>query len=215
MKRPQGAFLAILGALVALVVAVGCDAPSQHDPSRYGEVRVYVDPTWLRVDQAQIEQELTNLNALGPRFVRAEDGERSTARVIVQPYNTARGCQLEAARWIFGTRIVEVDRTCKVSESAFRQAIGHEIGHALGMNHICERAGDAVDCSPVGFGDAMMGPRIRQSDDGPGFGEVYSGTLGFDEPTELDLAEFRRVYSVIEGLPLQDGGAAPQDGAVR
>lgn len=213
MTRPHGAFLAILGLFIA---ALGCEPPSQHDPTRYGEVRVYVDPAWLGIDQVQIEQELENLNTLGPQFVRAGAGERRTARVVVQPYATARGCQVEAARWIVGTRIVEVDRTCKVSESSFRQAIGHEIGHALGMNHICEHPSDSdtMECSPVGYGDAMMGPRIRQSDEGPGWGEVYSGTLGFDEPTVLDLAEFRRVYSVIEGLPLVDGGA-PQDGGVR
>lgn len=210
MNRPHGPALFVLLLLLSLLAAACTTAPSQHDPARYGEVTVFVAPEWLDIDEARVVAELTNLNALGPRFVQAPTGTRSTARVIVQPFNSP-SCFVDAAHWIVGTRIVEIDPTCTSSDSAFRQAVGHEIGHALGMNHVCEREGDAPDCSPVGWGDAMMGPRIRKADDSPGFTEVYSGALGFDEPTELDLAEFRRVYSVVITLPPVTG----RDGGVR
>ena len=210
LLRLLGAFLPLLA--LALVAGGCADPPTQHNEARYGVVRVFVAPEWLELDKVQIRQQLVNLDALGPSFVEAGEGGRSTARVIVQPMTSGAGCFADAAHWIVGTRIVEIDRTCMVSESSFRQAVGHEVGHALGMLHICEREGDLPDCSPVGYGDAMMGPRLRPTDDAPGFTEAYTGALGFDEPTDLDLAEFRRVYAVVEVLPPP---SAARDGGVR
>lgn len=133
------------------------------------------------------------IEALGPRFVEAGEGNRSAARVIVQPYDS-EGCTLGAGSWIVGSRVVEVDPDCAAGDTAFRQAVGHEIGHALGMRHVCAHPGDAVDCSPVGFGDAMMNPSLG------GGGESFDPMLAQDEPTPLDLAEYRRVYARDGGL---------------
>lgn len=187
-----------LVALLALVALAGCDPPSQADPARYGTVRVFIDPEWLDVDEALIVRELARLEALGPAFVSAGEGGRSTARVAVQAF-VSRDCTTDAAHWEVGSRVVEIDRTCFTSESTFSQAIGHEIGHALGMGHVCLRAGDAAECSPVGFGPAMMNPRISADGPGPGFHEAWLDALGEADPTPLDLAEYRRVAA-------RDGG---------
>lgn len=183
--RHIGVFLALLG-------MSGCNPPTQHDPVRYGTVSVFVDPEWLDSDDALITEQLDRLNALGPRFVRAPEGGRSTSRVAVQAF-VSRDCSLDAAHWEVGSRVVELDRTCFTSESTFQQAVGHEIGHALGMQHICIHQGDAEVCSPIGFGPAMMNPRIGGEESGPSFHEAWGGELGEVDPTPLDLAEFRRV----------------------
>ncbi|TAK26698.1 MAG: hypothetical protein EPO40_19455 [Myxococcaceae bacterium] len=180
-------------ALLALTALVGCDPPSQADPARYGEVSVYVAPEWLSLDKARIRDELQLLGALGPRFVEAGEGHRSTARVIVQPFDS-EGCTLGAGRWLVGSRVVEIDPTCTPGDTAFRQAVGHEIGHALGMSHICARPGDAPDCSTVGYGPAMMAPRLGGGGVSIGFGEAFADALGEDAPTVLDLAEYRRAH---------------------
>lgn len=198
--------LALLGLLGGALE--GC-TNSQHDPAVYGVVKVWTDPRWLPYDQTRIAQALVNLDALGPDFVAHPD--RATADVLVLPFESP-SCQRVAARYFVGTRVVEVDPVCMTGDTAFRTAVGHEIGHAVGMTHVCEHpqdAEDGADCSPVGFGPAMMGPRLRQSDDGPGWGEVYSGTLGFENPTDLDLAEYRRTHPVRALAPAagRDGGA--------
>lgn len=182
---------ALLVALLGLLVACAPDPPTQHDPVRYGAATVFVSPEWGATDSAAIRAELGHLGNLGPTFT--ETDARPTARVIVQPFATD-SCWTNAAHWTVGTRVVEIDRTCMTDEDSFEQAVGHEIGHALGLTHICERPGDLPRCSPVGYGLAMMGPHLRGADNGPGFGEAYTGAAVNPFPTDLDLAEYRRTH---------------------
>lgn len=182
-----------IGVLLALLGMAGCEPPSQHDPVRYGAISVFVDPEWLDSDDRLITEQLGRLNALGPAFIRAPEGGRSTSRVVIQSF-VSRDCSLDAAHWEVGSRVVELDRSCFPSESTFSQAVGHEVGHALGMSHVCIHPGDALDCSPIGFGPAMMNPRIGGESSGPSFHEAWGGELGEVDPTPLDLAEFRRSF---------------------
>jgi hypothetical protein len=82
--------------------------------------------------------------------------------------------------YVAETDFIYIDPRCSGSTTQFRAVIVHEIGHWLGMRHICRvdrKTSDA--CSPVGFGDAVMNP-----------------TLNLDQspiPGALDLAEYRRV----------------------
>lgn len=178
---------------------LGCDPPTQSDPVRYGTVTVFIAPEWLSLDKARIRDELVNLDALGPHFVEAGEGNRSVARIIVQPFDS-QGCSLGAGRWEVGSRVVEIDPDCTPGDTVFRQAVGHEVGHALGMVHICQHAGDALDCSPVGYGPAMMNPQLGGGTPGTiGFHEAFSDALGEDAPTPLDLAEYRRVFALGAG----------------
>lgn len=181
-----------------LISLMGCDPPSQADPARFGTVTVFIAPEWLNIDKERIRAELVNLNALGPLFVESGEGNRSISRIVVQPFDS-NGCTLGAGRWIVGSRVVEVDPTCTPGDTAFRQAVGHEVGHALGMSHICQHPDDAPDCSPVGHGPAMMNPQLGGSSTPIGFNEAFNGRLAEDQPTVLDLAEYRRIAAIDGG----------------
>ncbi len=84
----------------------------------------------------------------------------------------------------------EVDPACAAGYTELRAAVGHEIGHALGMGHVCFTAGELADCS-VGIGPAMMNPQIA-------YGDILDAMPGdplgvaTDVPTALDLSEYSR-----------------------
>lgn len=180
----------LLAALAALLITC---APSQHDETHYGVITVafglsHSDGLPWRQDQYnELTAELAALNALGPTFVVGAEG---TSTVVVRPFDSGPNCANGAARWTSGLYEIEIDPVCTPGYTALRAALGHEIGHALGMQHICTRDGEAPFCSPVGYGYAMMNPSLSYGDvfnsDGP-------NDIASDTPTDLDLAELRRV----------------------
>lgn len=73
-----------------------------------------------------------------------------------------------------------VDPRCSTTNQQFRAVVVHELGHWLGMRHVCRPDGRTTDvCSPVGRGEAVMNP-----------------TTSVDQvsiPNRLDIAEYNRV----------------------
>lgn len=175
-------------AIILLVLTTAsCPDPDQNDPNRYGTVSVGFGPSldrairWDNTQIVELRAELRVLNALGPTFVEGTEG---TATYVVRPFDSGPGCPEGAGRWILGTSFVEIDPVCCRGFVQLRAVMGHELGHILGMSHVCFRSGEAPDCSPVGYGTAMMNPMLTN----PG------QDLAQAEPTALDLAEFRRTH---------------------
>lgn len=170
------------GLLFLLTVFARCEPTTQHNPDIYGRVTVFLSSEWLPIDRPRLREALVNLNRLGPAFVETEFA--STADVVIRPFESP-GCAL-AGRHVVGTRVAEVDPACTPGDTAFRTAVAHEIGHVLGMRHVCRREGEAEDCSPVGYGPALMNPYLWEQKD------PLDPVPFTDSPTDLDLAEFRR-----------------------
>lgn len=85
---------------------------------------------------------------------------------------------------ILGSYTVETDYTlvdprCITTDQQFRAVIVHELGHWLGMRHVCRPDGRTTDvCSPVGRGEAVMNPHT----------EAAQSSI----PSRLDIAEYNR-----------------------
>lgn len=74
---------------------------------------------------------------------------------------------------------VLIDPACTSSEQQLQVVVFHEIGHWLGMQHVCQPNLKTTDvCSPVGYGWAVLNP--------------YVGRLHPLQPTRLDEAEYTR-----------------------
>jgi hypothetical protein len=176
---------ALLAALAALVLSC---AASQHAPSRYGTVRVGFAERGFRADHlSAMRNQLRALEALGPSFAETSP---TIAEIVVAAVD-ANGCEHGAA-WSDATRAtVYIDIACVTGPEELRAALGHEIGHQLGMQHICRPRERRADCSPVGVGYAMMNTAVSHGD---AFAEGPPFAVPTLEPTALDLAEFRRVH---------------------
>lgn len=178
-------------ALVLAALLAACAAPSQHDEARFGVVRVAF-PDWASVYQEAFRERLEPMGALGPTFVEADEAQ---ADVVVRHWDSGPGCAHGAGSWA-GGRDVQIDPACCQGTLALQAAFEHEIGHALGMHHICRRLpSEASDCvGPMGV--AVMNPALTYDHPGDiGFDEAFVAGVSQVDWTDLDLAEFARVHS--------------------
>jgi hypothetical protein len=183
-----------------LVTALLCACPNQHDPVRWGTVRVYFERgdgnplAFQSGDIATMRLALPDMRALGPDFLEAID--RVSSDVAIEHFDSGLNCAGGAATYTPATRVIRIDPVCASQSGgglALRAALSHELGHHAGiLRHICRRVGEAADCSPVGFGPAVMNPSLSYGDNaGPTLDMVYAGPLPTWQPTQLDLDEFR------------------------
>lgn len=179
-----------------LLCAAHCVAPSQHDSSKWPTYTVALaepihhsditlDPAPWRVDQLRaIQDEIMALWALGPTFVITQEDQ---AKLLIRPFDAkVDGMPKDqVGRYQEGTNFIECDPARAEGYEALKTCIGHEIGHWLRLRHVCQQPYEVGECSPVGYGVAMMNPSISYGD--PITHEAFSQAT----PTDLDLAEFR------------------------
>lgn len=182
-----------------VVVLVSACMPSQRDPARYGTRSVHVvtgdgvPNAFAASYLAAFDDALRDAEALGPAFVRVAD--RSRADLTFEHFDSGPGCAMGAGQFTVGTSLARVDPVCTQGLLVLRAAIVHELGHWLGLRHVCRQPGEVADCSPVGFGPAVMNPALTYGDGaGPTLDTAYVGPVPSFQPTELDLAEFRRAH---------------------
>lgn len=205
--------LVVLAALGFALLVVGgilfgraVGTPDQHNPEVYGTVQVRLDPSWHPDERARMEPQLARMNRLGPTFEWAPASNTEApgrSRTVGLLYTAVvrrgdwgpDGCRTTGVAFYDTWRhVIWIDPVCAPGE-ILPAALGHELGHFLGMRHICRSAGErgAYQCSPVGYDRAsIMNPSIALD---PGVAELLNGRDPNAppplDPSFEDLAEFR------------------------
>jgi hypothetical protein len=173
--------------ILCVFLALGC----VRNEIQYSEpwmVRVCLEPGVIPIHRLWIASAMSSLDELGgPKFSFSEGRCEVTVRMWHAPE-----CDHMAAYHITGTREIYIDPRCAVDELQFRTLFQHEIGHFLGMMHICTAANERPVCSPVGFGEAVMNPAINFQSFMNLNGLRYIHRTPW-QPTYLDRLEFQRV----------------------
>jgi hypothetical protein len=173
--------------------------PTQFEPTKYGEVRVWFGvpgEDWSSQQLAQFEIQLGAMRALGPDFVRVMDPAYSDVRVRHWD-STAKGGPLGCGQYTRSLRLVEIDPVGCAGFLELRTALGHELCHFLGMRHIRHHASEpGEDFSPVGVGIAMMNQHVSYDGTVEITTDTYDGHVPACDPTALDLTEYRRVHAL-------------------
>jgi hypothetical protein len=171
--------------ILLFIFLSSCYAPHNitlQRPNNYRDIIVYIDSKFTFLEHEYIKEALNNLIYF---HIRA------------YPTNNSRNYNIRILRWlnrkectdsIYGlyrnnTNYILFDPKCVFTREQFIIGIQHEIGHWLGMNHICQpdRRNSTGVCSPVGFGNAIMNP----------FTDLAAGTI----PSKLDLLEYNRIQN--------------------
>lgn len=177
-----------LAGLFLLAFALLSCEPDRFDPGTYGTIEVWVSPQWSNNDKTRIADALLLLHRLGPAFHVTEDS--TIASVVILPFESTNCVVTGAGRWRVGSRVAEIDPVCTPGDTAFRTVTNHEVLHVLGLEHVCQRAG-GPDCSPVGYGPAIMNPELSEGAD------PLDPVPFTDVPTRLDFAEWDRVRRTV------------------
>jgi hypothetical protein len=117
--------------------------------------------------------------------------------LIDQNQTSTRNCY--AGDFLRSQRVITLYPTCITSETEFKSTFMHEVGHALGLSHICRRDGEINDCSPIVHGVSIMNPGLDYTDafeNQSVFDEINRiSSVPATEITELEIKEFNRIWS--------------------
>ena len=93
-----------------------------------------------------------------------------------------------AGLYTLGSAVARIDESRTPGELAWESVAAHELGHWLGLQHVCRYQGEAADCSPVGYGPAVMNPSVYEQALPDGADAIPTTSF-----TTLDLLECNRV----------------------
>lgn len=177
-----GAIAAALSAGVLALVA------TMRAPTPTIRVAIGDDPTqvtaWRPEHRAAIAATLPALAATGDRWELAASAD--DADVVVRPYDSQGRCE-HAGVYAPGSREVRVDYACLHGVERLQYAVVHEALHwltwrrARWVGHLCEHAGDAIDCHPTVHGRGVLAPAMPWEVDGDSYAPPPRVALSDDD----------------------------------
>jgi hypothetical protein len=194
-----GSALFILLCVVVLVATHLIFKPlNNHNEAKYGTVSIRLSTEWPSMYRGWATEALPELNRLGPTFNIVQNNINSilVREADLQPCTT-NGVGLAHLPETPGSLcVIDIDPTCTTSSLEFRTVFMHEVGHCVGLTHIC-RHDELRECSVVGHGLAVMNPDVRYGDGSipADTSEADLGQVPIYEFQDLDVREFIRTHT--------------------
>ena len=165
-----------------------------NQAQNYRPIYVFIErEDWGNENFQTLNNSLRELSRLGPRFSITNNKTLANVWLLKRELSCS---SVGVGYYIIGTREVRFDPACVHSQSNLQTVLMHEIGHAIGMSHICREseANQRSDCSSVGNGVAVMNPQMLYENEDR-FANYSTTTL-----QDLDFKEFDRVNILIQQL---------------
>lgn len=156
----------------------------------FRRIRVGIDNKFSIFQQELIKQSFIYLRAFNVDFVYVGGAQQNTDVFIGKWNNVSLNPEThryercgneQMGIYRRGTSYVRIDPDCVSTEQQFIVLAIHELGHYLGLSHVCREDNRTSDtCSSVGKGLAIMNP-----------------FLSLDHPiriSSLDLLEYERAF---------------------
>lgn len=121
----------------------------------------YVDPHFTSWHKTLIRIAVRGYERVGLIFIETLD--YSESRIIIQRWRNEIRESTVFGVYVDGTKRILIDVDRMTTESQIVAAIMHELGHWIGMNHVCREPNESANCSSVGYGNAIMNPNIGES----------------------------------------------------
>lgn len=195
-------FVCVIGLIVGLVnLIIYLTKPNNHNETRFGVYKIRMvgwEGTQGRMFTQWAQETLPQLNRLGPTFQLVESDENISVLKINIVDRNDQCANIAAIAYqrntLTGVHRIIIDPICTQGELQFKAAFMHEIGHSLGMSHICTTSDRRNDCSPVGRGPAVMNPHLlNETRNENSLHTINVGVLPTWEIQDLDIREFCRI----------------------
>jgi len=191
--------LAIIGLVFGIAALVHSRTrPNNHQEAVYGVWRVRLagdgwDQGNRRIIASRVMEELSRL---GPTVKVVESGE-DVPVYIDDGIQSGNRADCFAGVYYPSRGYVKLVPVCMTSSIEFESTLMHEVGHSMGMQHVCRRDREVSDCSSVGYGVSFMNPGLD-----------YVGTDTETSTSSLERGELDRVSSVpmteVTGLDVEE-----------
>lgn len=140
-------------------------------------IKVAFDTRFTKKERLLGEFALFHFRAFG---IQTQVVSQLESNVEVRKWTEHRCSDHLLGQYTLNDAHVLIDPTCIHSDNQYQSVIVHELGHWLGMRHICKEDGRTTDtCSSVGKGVSVLNP--------------YLDLNHSPVPSRLDVSEYNRV----------------------
>ncbi len=170
-------------AVMMIIAGLTTQLPKISAPPSQTNYSLDIDSRFSRRDRQIIIEALSEYQRFGIYFWPTT--ETQSVDLHIKQWFNITNARIGECHPNLATVFLDAERT--ETDIQLRALTIHEVGHFLGMNHICEYPTESYDCSPTLYGPAIMNPFL-----------LPNHIIHF---SSLDIIEFNRARRIYASVP--------------